>query len=116
MNLPSWRVSDPVCSNWLLTGCSLRGGSLVQQREHDIEHALERRDRDALGRLVVALGAVGQVDDGQAELLERVGVRAATRGDPPWLVARGAQGRLGGDDGGRGRLLAVAGEQPLRDD
>ena len=81
--------------------------------EHDVEHALQRRDGHALGRLVVALGAVGEVHAREAGQLERVGVRAAAGGDPARLVAAGAQRGLGGGDRRRGRLLAVAGEQPL---
>ena len=86
---------------------------LVEQRERDVEHALERGDRDPLGRLVVALGAVGEVHAREAAGLERVGVRAAAGHDPPRLVAAGAQRGLGGHDRGRARLLAVAGEQAL---
>ena len=36
-------------------------GELVEQRVGHVEHPLERRLADALGRLVVALGAVGEV-------------------------------------------------------
>ena len=56
-------------------------GRLVEQRERDVEHPLERRDRHALGRLVVALGAVGEVHAREAGGLERVRVRAAAGDD-----------------------------------
>ena len=57
-------------------------GRLVEQRQADVEHPLQRGDADPLGRLVVVLGAVGEVDALDALEGERVGVRAAAGDDP----------------------------------
>src|SRR4051812_818793 len=46
------------------TGPAKRSGlrrAGVEQRQRHVEHPLERDDRDPLGRLVVVLGAVGEV-------------------------------------------------------
>ena len=89
---------------------------LLQQDERDVEHPLERGHRDALGRLVVALGAVGEVDAREAGRLQRVGVRPSAGLDPPRLVAAGAQGRLGGGQLGRALAHLEAGEELLAHD
>src|SRR5436305_1578510 len=66
-----------------------RGHGLVDERVGDVEHRLERRHRDPLGRLVIALGPVGDVGAGEAVRLERIRVRAAARDDLARLVAAG---------------------------
>ena len=98
---PSPRTSSPRRRVRSASSCRRR---LVDQGQRDVEHALERGDRDALGRLVVALGAVGEVHARQPCHLERVGVRAAAGDDPPRLVAARAQRRLGDLHDGRARL------------
>ena len=87
-----------------------------KQDERDVEHPLERGDRHALGRLVVALGAVGEVDAREAGRLQGVGVRPAAGLDPPRLVAAGAQRRLRGDELGGARAHLEAGEELLAHD
>src|SRR3954471_10357760 len=113
---PWYSVSLPirskVRSSWAMP-CALPRSDGVQQRERDIEHALERRDAHALGWLVVALGAVGQADGGQAGDLEGVGVGAAAGRDRAGPVAAGVQRPLGGEHGRRARLVAVAIEEAL---
>ena len=73
---------------------------LVEQRQAHVERALQRRHAHALGRLVVALGAVGDVDALDPLQRERVRVRAAAGGDADRLVAARAQRGLRGHDGG----------------
>src|SRR3954453_1599767 len=97
-------------SSWAMARV-LPGGDRVEQRVGDVEHPLQRRDADALGRLVVALGAVGQANRVEAGRLERVAVGGPARDDVARRVAAGVQRALGGGDGRRGRLVAVAGEQ-----
>ena len=81
-NLPSKIVSvRDAFEAW----SSCRRG-LLEQGEADVEHRLERGDGDALGRLVVVLGAVGDVDARDAGGLEDVRVRRAAGGDA--LAAR----------------------------
>src|SRR5215207_2851938 len=121
MNLPSKtvRASKRSKRELIARACwqarSDRRG-LVEQREADVEHALERDDAHALGRLVVVLGPVGEVDALDALDGERVRVRAAAGHDPGRLVAARTQRCLRrGDRGGRA-LRAVAVEQLLADD
>ena len=79
-------------------------GDGLGQRERDVEHPLERGDRDALAGLVVALGAVREVHDGEPAREQRVRVGAAAAVDVRGLVAAVAQRPLGGAHrGARGR-------------
>ena len=65
---------------------------------------------------MVVLGAVGDVDRGDVGRFEDVGVRCAAGGDPPRLIAVGAQRGLGGHDRRRRRLDLVADDLLLGDD
>src|SRR3954462_14807030 len=102
-------------SSWAMARV-LPGREHVEQRVGHVEHALQRRDADALGRLVRALGAVGEVDGVKAGGLERVGVGGATGDDVARRVAARLQRALRRLDGRRGRLVAVALEEPLDGD
>ena len=113
---PRRRCAPPARSKRELMAPHHDARGLVEQREADVEHPLQRGDADALGRLVVVLGAVGEVDALDALDRERVGVRPAAGDDPARLVAARAQRGLGGDDGRRRALRAVAVEELLADD
>src|SRR5205085_4620475 len=86
MIFPSQTVSVSIRSN--------PTGSLLDQRDGHLEHALERVDADPLVRLLVALGAVRQIRALQPFDDERVGVRAAPRDNLTRLVAAGLQAAL----------------------
>src|SRR5919197_1424367 len=79
-------------------GDPVEEGDLVEQREGDVEHPLQRGLADALGRLVVALRPVGEVRAREAGGLQGVGVGSAAGEDPPRLVAARAQRGLRGED------------------
>ena len=68
----------------MLARGSHRGG-LVEQREADVEHPLQRDDAHALGRLVVVLGAVGQVD-----ALDSLSPSALASEPPPVTILLGS--------------------------
>src|ERR1700712_4649768 len=97
----STAIRSKARSSWLslvLMSSALPRGDDVEQRVGDVEHRLERRDAHALGRLVVALGAVGEADGVEALDLEGVAVGGAAGDDLARRVAAGLQGALGGRD------------------
>src|SRR5215211_7141315 len=93
--LPSHTVSLPSRSK-AMSGAGARGCACRDERERDVEGGLERVDGDGLVGLVVALGAVGEVDDRQAGGDQGIGVAAAAGADVDGFDAGGPQ-RLGGD-------------------
>ena len=90
---------------------------LVQQRQRDVEHLLERRHAHALAGLVVALGAVGEVDrrasPARAARWRRRRRRSRSR-TGSWPQARSAASAA--RTARRRRRQAVAGERALHAD
>src|SRR3954471_9278909 len=93
-NLGSEAMRSKARSSWAMARV-LPGGDDVEQRIGHVEHALQGLDADPLGRLVVALGAVGQADRVQAGDLERVAVGRPAGDDVTRRVATGVQRPLG---------------------
>src|SRR4051794_25376075 len=98
MMRPAWIVSVATRSNARSSEvpmpAALPGGDDVEQRVGHVEHAVQGRDADALGRLVVALGAVGQAHRVEAVDLEGVAVGRTARDDVARQVTTGLQGAL----------------------
>ena len=68
------------------------------QGDRHLEHALERVDAHALTRLVVALGAIGEIGAWESRGFEGVRVGCPTRDDLSRLVPTVAQSPLGKRD------------------
>ena len=85
----------------------------LHDRERHVEHRLERVDRDRLVGLMVALGAVGQVEHRQSAGDQGVGVAAAAGVDVDGLDPARLERSRGGLDQGRAALELVAAEQAL---
>ena len=116
--MPSHLTSDPIGSNSLTPAAAsfMTRAGLLDQRDRDLEHPLERVGADPLGRLVVVLGAVRRGSAREPGGPERVGVRAAAGEDVLRLVAAGAQRALGERHLGGARADPVALEHPLQRD
>ena len=92
---PSHATCPPIRSNAI-------SGPQLHEGERHVEDLFERVDRHRLVRLVVALRAVGQVDDGEPGGNQRVGVAAPAGGDVHGLDPAGIERRRSRLDRGRG--------------
>src|SRR5205085_5531795 len=109
-------VEPPYVSRAARSPVSLSAGRAREQREGDVQHVVERACGDALARLVVALGAIGEVDDAHALGDQRVRVGGAAADNALRAKAAVRQRALGDAQRERAGRMAVAGEHPLHAD